>query len=75
MGCFFFFRVGPLGFLYQDNGKEDAALGNFGIWDQIESLKWVQKHITKFGGDKDQVKFSVFSPVKMTDLLIYFALD
>jgi len=49
------YRVGPLGFLYQDNGKEDAALGNFGIWDQIESLKWVQKHITKFGGDKDQV--------------------
>lgn len=29
--------------------------GNAGIFDQIEALRWVQKHIEYFGGDPTQV--------------------
>ena len=49
-----------MGFFYQDNGEEDAALGNFGIWDQIEALRWNQKYISSFGGDKDKVRIVIF---------------
>jgi len=53
------FRLGPFGFFYQDTGDEEAALGNFGIWDQIEALTWVKKHIKDFGGDPYQVSKAV----------------
>lgn len=29
--------------------------GNAGIFDQIEALRWVNKHIEAFGGDPNQV--------------------
>lgn len=48
------YRVGPLGFLVQGEG-EDAAIGNFGVWDQIKTLEWVQKNIRYFGGNADKV--------------------
>jgi carboxylesterase type B len=41
-----------LGFL---STGDDAAPGNFGIWDQIEALKWIQDNIRYFGGDPDRV--------------------
>ena len=34
---------------------DDAIPGNYGIEDQIEALRWVQKYIKAFGGDKDNV--------------------
>lgn len=46
------YRLGPLGFLSFDT---DEVPGNAGIFDQIESLHWVQKHIKYFGGNKEKV--------------------
>jgi len=33
----------------------DAIPGNAGMYDQVQALKWVQKYISSFGGDPDQV--------------------
>ena len=33
----------------------DKAMGNMGMLDQVMGLRWVQKYIHLFGGDKDQV--------------------
>ncbi|KAK4299471.1 hypothetical protein Pmani_028255 [Petrolisthes manimaculis] len=46
------YRLGNLGFFSLDN---DDAPGNAGLWDQIESLKWVQDNIGGFGGDTSRV--------------------
>ncbi|KZS04109.1 Carboxylic ester hydrolase [Daphnia magna] len=46
------YRLGPLGFLSFDT---DEVPGNAGIFDQIESLRWVNKYIKYFGGNKDWV--------------------
>ncbi|KAJ6121794.1 Carboxylesterase type B [Penicillium capsulatum] len=48
------YRVGPHGFLAGKEVKDGASLNN-GLKDQIKALKWVQKHISKFGGDPDHV--------------------
>ncbi|CAG5129354.1 unnamed protein product [Candidula unifasciata] len=46
------YRLGPLGFM----STGDAAMpGNYGMLDQVLSLKWVQKYIRSFGGDPSQV--------------------
>ncbi|XP_054273063.1 esterase FE4-like isoform X1 [Macrosteles quadrilineatus] len=46
------YRLGPLGFL----STGDSVLpGNLGLKDQLSALKWVQKNIHHFGGDKDSV--------------------
>ncbi|XP_032791458.2 cholinesterase 1 [Daphnia magna] len=46
------YRLGPLGFLSFDT---DDVPGNAGIFDQIEALRWVNKHIQYFGGDPSQI--------------------
>ncbi|KRX80648.1 Acetylcholinesterase [Trichinella nativa] len=46
------YRLGPLGFL--STSLPDAK-GNFGIWDQIEALKWIQANIREFKGDPNSV--------------------
>ena len=43
---------GIFGFL--DLGNEDAP-GNQGLWDQLEALKWVQRNIGAFGGNRKKV--------------------
>ncbi len=42
------------GFLYTGDGSEDIK-GNMGILDQMEAMRWVNKYIRCFGGDKENV--------------------
>jgi len=52
------YRLGPLGYLALPELKaEDPrnSTGNYGIMDQVRSLQWVQKNISAFGGDPDNV--------------------
>ena len=44
----------PLGFLYTGKGPDDIH-GNMGLLDQVEAMRWVNKYIHCFGGDKDNV--------------------
>ena len=52
------YRLGALGYMaHPELSKEspDAVSGNYGLLDQIEALRWVQKNIASFGGDPDNV--------------------
>ncbi|XP_006458978.1 hypothetical protein AGABI2DRAFT_200866 [Agaricus bisporus var. bisporus H97] len=51
-----YYRLDSLGFLATPEFA-DGSVGdlNAGFWDQIEALRWVQKHIGKFGGDPTKV--------------------
>lgn len=51
------YRLGPLGYFVHP-ALERAAPGgvaNFGLLDQIAALRWVQQHVSAFGGDPRQV--------------------
>ncbi len=54
------YRVGMLGWFSHDairataSNLEDAS-GNFGTLDIIQGLKWVQRNISEFGGDSNNV--------------------
>lgn len=45
------YRLGLFGYL----GSDDARPANLGLLDQLEALRWVQRNISAFGGDPDQV--------------------
>jgi para-nitrobenzyl esterase len=52
------YRLGVLGYLaHPDLSGEsaDGISGNYGLLDQIEALRWVQRNITAFGGDPGNV--------------------
>jgi para-nitrobenzyl esterase len=52
------YRLGRLGFFaHPALTKENAegGLGNYGLMDQIEALRWVQRNIAQFGGDAKNV--------------------
>ncbi|CAG2100640.1 unnamed protein product [Medioppia subpectinata] len=46
------YRLGYFGFLY---GNREDAPGNVGFYDQLLALKWVNKNIHLFGGDKNRI--------------------
>jgi len=48
------YRVSAWGFLASSEVKA-AGVGNLGLQDQREALRWVQKYITAFGGDPSKV--------------------
>lgn len=48
------YRLGAFGFLASEDVKSHGQL-NSGLLDQRFALQWVQKHISKFGGDPDRV--------------------
>jgi len=52
------YRLGPFGFLAHPLLSKESphgTSGNYGLLDQIFALKWVQKNISKFGGDPNCV--------------------
>lgn len=50
----FNYRVGPYGFLASEEVVKGGSINN-GLKDQIKALQWMQKHISKFGGDPNHV--------------------
>lgn len=48
------YRVSAYGFLASKEVM-DAGIGNLGLQDQREALRWVQKNIAQFGGDPAKV--------------------
>jgi carboxylesterase type B len=55
------YRLGVYGFLagrdleaYNAEHGE-SGVGNYGIWDQVLALRWIQNHISAFGGDPKRV--------------------
>jgi len=46
------YRIATLGFV---STGDSAAEGNYGLWDQVLGLKWVNENIEAFGGDKDRI--------------------
>lgn len=48
------YRLGAFGWLSGPTFQEDGT-ANAGLHDQRFALKWIQKHIHKFGGDPDRV--------------------
>jgi len=52
------YRLGVFGWLAHPELSQESALGisgNYGLLDQIEALKWVQRNIGAFGGDPSNV--------------------
>lgn len=52
------YRLGVLGYLaHPDLSREspEGVSGNYGLLDQIEALRWVQRNIAAFGGDPGNV--------------------
>lgn len=50
------YRLGPMGFLFlPELEKEAGHSGNYGLFDQVAALQWVQRNIAAFGGDPENV--------------------
>eukprot|EP01084_Bolivina_argentea_P290500 499010_1 len=54
------YRLGPLGFLsskqlYSEDINWKSYGGLNGVYDQIQALNWIQKYISSFGGNKNNV--------------------
>ena len=48
------YRLGPLGFLAHPLLSKEShrrVSGNYGMMDQIEALRWIQRNVAAFGGD------------------------
>lgn len=52
------YRLGVLGFL---STLDDVIPGNFGLKDQVEALRWIQKNIFEFQGSYKKVTIAGFS--------------
>jgi para-nitrobenzyl esterase len=48
------YRLGVFGFLSHPD-IDDDAVANFGLWDQVAALEWLQDHISQFGGDPNRI--------------------
>lgn len=60
------YRLHAFGFMALDLISESSPTktsGNYGLMDQIEALKWVQKRISYFGGDPGKVIALTLAPL------------
>ena len=48
------YRLGVFGF-FSHPAIDGDALANFGLWDQVAALQWVQRNIANFGGDPSRI--------------------
>ncbi|KAK3101947.1 hypothetical protein FSP39_007555 [Pinctada imbricata] len=46
------YRLGFFGFMTTLN---DQFPGNYGLYDQMEAIRWTKKHISSFGGDPNKI--------------------
>lgn len=50
------YRLGVFGFLSDKKLEEESGhTGNYGLYDQLEAIRWVYRHIGEFGGDPEQI--------------------
>ncbi len=50
------YRVGVLGYLTHSSIREKYSRdGNAGLDDILQAIRWVRKHISSFGGDRDNI--------------------
>ena len=49
------YRVGLLGFCVGEDVKSGEREGNLGLFDQLEAMRFVKKHISSFGGDPENI--------------------
>lgn len=55
------FRLGVFGFLASEELREynrefgEEGVGNYGLWDQVEALRWTKKHIAAVGGNPEKI--------------------
>lgn len=49
------FRVGLFGFMSHPDLDPSAPVANFGLWDIVAALRWIQTNIDRFGGDPGRV--------------------
>jgi para-nitrobenzyl esterase len=49
------YRLGVFGFISHPELTQNNTPANFGLLDQIEALKWINKHIEQFGGDSSNI--------------------
>lgn len=64
------YRLGLLGFLASSNPSwttVEKGVYNNGLLDQRMALEWIQRHISKFGGDPARVTIVGESSVRFTE--------
>ncbi|HPZ00658.1 MAG TPA: carboxylesterase family protein, partial [Clostridiales bacterium] len=50
------YRLGPYGFCsHPALTDEEGRCGNYGLYDQVAALKWIQENISAFGGDPKRI--------------------
>lgn len=49
------YRLNLFGFFAHKGQPRNAPVGNYGIFDQTEALRWIKRNIVKFGGDPNNV--------------------
>jgi len=66
----FNYRLNLFGFLALDvlsSADVHDSSGNYGLMDQIAALRWVQQHISSFGGDPHKVNSLLFPVAGLAD--------